>query len=264
MHLTPVTPAAPLPAQNDNMGRIRWRATARRACGLALLAPGLLGAAALAEPPERGILPTACWNGPGITLSVRIAAGEATVGAEPMNAAAHFAIGIVAMPIVALNPPAALGWPFYMLLAAPWQASFNARADTLARALAAEPLPGAVVDAVRAQWRQPPGDGVQDIDLQIKAYGLATRSGKRLEAFEAGEDLCLQTQGQLVIRRDGAAARDRPLDIGTGTRTSGTPPPTCMSMARWAEGDGRRLRAAVAELAEILAALVLQASEEPP
>jgi hypothetical protein len=246
------------------MGTTGLRMTVRRLCGLALLAHGLLGAAALAEPQEPRSLPAARWDGPGIGLTVRIAAGEATVGAEPMNAAAHFAIGIVAMPIVALNPPAALGWPFYMLLAAPWQASFNARADTLARALAAEPLPGAVVDAVRAQWRQPPGDGVQDIDLQIKAYGLATRSGKRLEAFEAGEDLCLQTLGVLVLQRKGTPARDRPLDIGTGTRTPGLPPPTCMSMARWAEGDGRRLRAAVAELAEILAALVLQASEEPP
>lgn len=246
------------------MGTIGPWVMARRLCSLAVLSCSLLHAGVLAAPQALGTLPPERWDGPGITLVVQVAAGEAEVGAEQMHAAAHYAIGIVAMPIVALNPPAALGWPFYMLLGAPWQATFNARVDTLARALAAEPLPGAVVDAVRAQWRHPPGDGVLAVDLQINAYGLATRSGKRLEAFEAGEDLCLQALGLLVIERDGTPPRKLRLDIGTGTRTPDLPPPTCMGMARWAEADGRRLRAAMAELAELLAALVLRASEERP
>jgi hypothetical protein len=224
----------------------------------------LVGVTALASGDEPGTWPPARWDGPGVTLNVRVAAAEATVGADPMNAAAHLAIGIIAMPIVALNPPAALGWPFYMLLAAPWQATFNARAESLARALTAEPLPEAVVDAVRAQWHRPPGNGVQAVDLQITAYGLATRSGKRLEALEAGEDLCLHAYAVLALQREGAPARDLPLRIGTDTRTAGAPPPTCMAMSRWAEGDGRRLRAAMAELAELLAAMVLQTCEEQP
>lgn len=240
-----------------------WRTCARRLGGGVALGLGLLCASALGEPQEPGPLTSAHWVGPGVTLTVRIAAGEATLDAEQINAAAHYAIGIIAMPIVALNPPAAVGWPFYMLLAAPWQASFNARADTLARALAAEPLAGTVVDAVRSQWRPVSRDVVQTIDLQITSYGLVTRSGKRLDAFEAGEDLCLGALALLTWQCDGAPSRDQPLALGSATRTPGTPPPTCMSMARWAEADGRRLRAALAELAEILAALVLQASEEP-
>lgn len=229
-----------------------------------LLGLVLAGVVTLPSAGGPAAWPPARWDGPGITVNVRVAAAEATVGAEQFNAAAHLAIGIVAMPIVALNPPAALGWPFYMLLAAPWQATFNARADTLARALTAEPLPGAVVQALRAQWRGPPGDRVHLADLQITAYGLATRSGKRLEALEAGEDLCLQAHAVLALQREGAPARDLPLSIGGGSRTAGAPPPTCMAMSRWAEGDGRRLRAAIAELAELLAAMTLQACEEPP
>ena len=209
-------------------------------------------------------MPAFRWDGPGVTLTVRLSAAQASVGAEQFNPAAHFAIGIVALPVAVLNPPAAIGWPFYMVLGAPWQALFNARADTLVRALGPESLPTAVIDAVREQWRLPAGEQARQIDLQIQAYGLVTRSGKPLEAFAANEDLCLQTYALLSLQRDGAPARESRVAWGIGARTPGMPPPVCASMARWADHDGRRLREAVAQSAEILAAIVLQASEETP
>lgn len=260
--LTPVTPARRGRHQNAGVVWANLRTTARTRHGV--IGAMLLAALTPAAADDARTLPAAHWEGQGLTLDVRVAAGEASVAAEQMTAAAHLAIGIVAMPMVVLNPPAALGWPFYMLLAAPWQATFNARAETLGRVLAAEALPAAVVDAVRAQWPASEARGPRSIDLQIGAYGLATRSGKRLEAFEAGEDLCLQAHAQLAQRRGEVPARQQTLVIGTDARTPGLPPPTCMSMARWAENDGRRLREALGELAELLAALVMQAAEEAP
>lgn len=223
------------------------------------LALGLIALAAGARadaPPAAGI-PAARWEAEGAVVEVMLAepAGLAT---QPLSAPLHYAIGVVAMPMVVLQPEAALAWPFYMLLAAPWQARFNHQSATVSHALVTPALPQTVVTAFAAQWTARDGRPAFTLQLRIESYGLTTRSGRTLEAFEPKEDLCLAVSAQWTLTKPGVVPHTQALMLTPSRRDADAPPPICLPLARWAEDDGRRTRQAVAELGEVLAALLLQ------
>ncbi|HSB99981.1 MAG TPA: hypothetical protein VLE45_08705 [Burkholderiaceae bacterium] len=209
------------------------------------------------ELPDR--MPAARWQQPGLTVEVELAV-DPSVGAQPFAALAHYAIGVVAVPVMLVQPQVAAGLPVYLLVAAPWQALFNARVDTLAQALVAEPLPDAVVAALRMQWRAPPSRAL-GIRMRLAGYGLMAKSGRKLEAFDAAEDLCLVAEGRLEVSRDGVPAMAEDLSIGPRSTTRDAPPPLCAPMSRWTADGGLMLRQATREVAEVLAALIVDRAE---
>lgn len=215
-------------------------------------------------PEARGQWPAAVWRQPGQTFVVELAA-DPSIGARQAGAMQHYAIGVAAIPAAVVQPQAAVALPFYLLLAPPWQAAFNARADVLARTLVAEPLPDAVVQALRAQWRQtsPPSPALQ-ATLRLAGYGLMTRSGRELEAFESAEDLCLVADGRLEVLRADSAPFEEDIAVGPHSRTRDAPPPLCATLSRWAADGGRLLREAAREMAELLAAFIVDRLEHPP
>lgn len=219
-------------------------------------------APAALEAPS--LLPAAVWRLNGQAFEVELAV-DPSVGARQFAAVHHYAIGVVALPVTLVQPQIAVGLPFYLLFAAPWQAVFNARADTLARVLVAEPLPTAIVQALRAQWRQtsPPRPALQ-VTLRLAGYGLMTRSGRELEAFESAEDLCLVADVRLEVLREGRAPLAEDIAIGPLSTTRDAPPPLCASLSRWAADDGRPLRQATREMAELLAAFMVDRAERQP
>lgn len=213
-----------------------------------------------------GHWPAARWQQPGCRIVVELAVDPA-VGAEHFAALGHYAIGVAALPVTLLQPQVAVALPFYLLLAAPWQAVFNARADAVARVLVAEPLPDAVVRAVAAQWRRPlpaePSSPALQVTLRLAGYGLRARSGRRLEAFDSAEDLCLVADGRLEVLREGSAPLGEDISIGPSSGTRDAPPPLCAPLSRWAADDGRLLRQGAREMAELLAAFIVDRAEHP-
>lgn len=287
------TPAS-LVLHDASERRVAWRSSARRApawlalvvCGCLLTQPSAeiraqaLDASAPNPPAVSGQLPPAVWRPPGRVFVVELAV-DPSVGATPSSAMQHYAIGVVALPVSVLQPQVAVVLPFYLLFAAPWQAVFNARADRLARALVAQPLPDAVVRALHGQWPQAPALAapaasasasasspapapVLQVTLRLADYGLMTRSGRKLEAFDSAEDLCLVADGVLELWRDGHAPVAEDIAIGPRSTTRDAPPPLCAPLSRWAADDGLLLRRATREMAELLAALIVDRAGPPP
>lgn len=210
------------------------------------------------------MLPTARWESAAVQVEVSAMSG-ASVNAETFPALAHYAVGVAAMPITLLDPVAAVGLPFYILLAAPWQASFNAQRAALVNVFTALPLTQATADALRSQWPPETPQTETRIQLQIESYGLQTRSGKPLEAFdESKEDLCLTAQTHLQMTRHGRPLYQAPLTIALQVGAGGEPPALCAPLARWTAHEAALLRQGILELAEVLAALTLQRWEVAP
>jgi hypothetical protein len=232
------------------------------ALAAALAEDGAPAAPPAAEAPRE--LPAAVWRLPGQVFVVELAVDPA-LGARQFAAMEHYVIGVAALPVTLVQPQVAVALPFYLLIGATLQAVFNARADTLARVLVAEPLPGAVVEALRAQWRQtsPPWPALQ-VTLRLAGYGLATKTGRKLEAFDSAEDLCLVADGRLEVLREGSAPLAEDIAIGPRSATRDAPPPLCAPLSRWAAEEGRLLRQATREMAELLAAFIVDRAERQP
>jgi hypothetical protein len=206
-------------------------------------------------------MPTTRWQAPGIEVEVGMA-DAASVAADSMPAMSLYAVGVVALPVMAAYSPTLLLWPAFMLIAPPFQASFNTKAEALARAFADTPLPGRVVDAIGAQWSAADaGAPPWRVQLTLAAYGLTTRSGTRLQAFEPSEDLCLAADARMAWAREGSPPRHEALTVGHARRSADAPLPFCAPMGRLAADDGLLLRQAIDELAEVLAAMVLHRLE---
>jgi hypothetical protein len=218
-------------------------------------------AAVQADEPKPATVPSARWQARGIEVEVGMA-DAASVATDSMPALSLYAVGVVALPVMAAYSPTLLFWPAFMLIAPPFQASFNTKAEALARAFADTPLPVRVVDAIGAQWpATDAGESPWRVQLTLAAYGLATRSGTRLQAFERSEDLCLAADARLAWSREGSPPRHETLTVGHAMRSADAPLPFCAPMGRLAADDGLLLRQAIDELAEVLAALVLHRLE---
>ncbi len=246
-------------------------------CGMRCVAPRLIcvlvaaglcafsaRAVTLLPAPAAGVaLPAAHGVVDGVTIDIGLA-DDARVASERMPALGFYALGVAVMPLAAVDPSVALGWPLLMVFAAPWQAVFNARLDTLAGAFAAVPLPQATLAALREQWPAGAVDGTAALTVGIRAFGLVTRSGRPLEAFGEAEPLCLALHAQIDVQRAGRRGSPMTVAIGTGERAPDLPPASCATLSRWAADDGLRLRRALAELAELLAAMALRQWDGAP
>jgi hypothetical protein len=198
-------PVLPRPLQHCSG---RWAAALVRVLLLVLAAPPPSAAARplAPEPAQRIAIAPARWQQPGLQVEVEMGT-DARVAADQVLSLALYAVGVVAMPLAAIDPAVALAWPIFILLGPPWQAMFNARRETLAQAFAESPLKDLTLAALRAQWPaadDAPARSVRSVRLRISAYGLVTRSGKALDAFAAPEDLCLSADAELLLARDGS------------------------------------------------------------
>jgi len=228
----------------------------------ALLCAGAISSAGAATSPVDAVLPAASWEGPGVAVVVEVS-GPGHVSAERTPAALPFLGGVAGLPLAVLNPFVALTLPFFIVVGPPTQAAFNADAESVIRALATTPLPEQIVESLRSQW---PSTGmvegpVLQVRMRISDYGLATRSGKRIEAFEAQEELCLVADAQLELQSDASPARAESLSVSLAAPSSDAPPPFCGSLGRLAADDGSLLRRSIGELAEVLAAMALHRIE---
>jgi hypothetical protein len=207
-------------------------------------------------------IPPARWESPGVVVEVGLDNG-AGMSAQTTPAALLYLAGVAGVGFALVNPLVALGLPFFIVLGPPLQASFNADAENLIKALADTPLPERVVNSLRSQWPSEVAVAAPSLQLhmRIAGYGLVTRSGKRLDAFEPKEELCLVTEAQLEIAREGLPVRVESLLVSLATPSPDAPPPFCASFGRLAANDGRLLRQAIGELAEVLAAMTLNRIE---
>ena len=202
------------------------------------------------------------WEGPGVAVEVEMDQGG-QVSAQTTPAALVFFGGLAGAPFALLNPGIALTLPFFIVLGPPTQASFNADAEGVIKALRAAPLPERVIDSLRSQWSPPsPVSGpVLQLRMRISGYGLVTRSGRPLDAFKVDEKLCLVAEAQLELETEGSPVRVESLSIGLSNRSPDAPPPFCSSLGRLGANDGRLLRESIAELGEVLAAMTLNRVE---
>jgi hypothetical protein len=206
----------------------------------------------------------AAWEGEGLRFTVRHAKAS-DVPAEPLAAGALLLIGLVGTPVVAIvQPIALLGMPVFLIVAPAMQARFNAQSETLTRVFVDQGLAQDIVEAVRSRWVAAPGAAVTQAQLGIVGYGLVTASGRRLQALEPRELLCLVAEARLDWERDGAAPRTEPLSIGLNERSTDAPPPLCMGLDGWSEAEGLKLRQGLRELAAVLGAMAAARMAQQP
>jgi hypothetical protein len=176
-----------------------------------------------------------------------------------MPAGTVLLLGIVATPIVAVVEPLALiGMPVFLVVAPLLQAQFNRHRQTLERVLATDgPGPG-ILDAVRARWLALAVRPAASAQMSIVGYGLASRSGKTLEAMDLDKLLCLVAAVRLDWQHEGAPMRSERLVIGIYDRSPDAPPPLCMDLEFWAGDDGAALRTGLRELGTVLGAMSVE------
>ncbi len=195
------------------------------------------------------------WEGQGLRFELRVAT-PSDLPSEQLAAGAMLLIGLVGTPVVALVEPLALPFmPIFIVVAPVLQSQFNAQSEALVQVFASESLGPLIVDAVRARWVAPRVDSVANAQMSIVGYGLATRSGRRLQALEPAEPLCLVAEARLDWQHEGEAPSSDRLLIGLHERSPDAPPPLCLPLSRWSEAKGLKLRQALRELGEVLGAM---------
>jgi hypothetical protein len=117
--------------------------------------------------------------------------------------------------------------PIYVLFAPLLQVQFNMEMETLERVLATDGPGPAIIDAVRERWLASAVRPQASAQMSIVGFGLATRSGKTLEAMPPGELLCLVAAARLDWQHEGGQARSELLAIGVYERSPDAPPPPC-------------------------------------
>lgn len=188
--------------------------------------------------------------------------GRAAVGIERTPYWLLFAAGGMAVPLALLDPVYVFG-TLIPVIGTPMNALLESDTKVLVRAVAAEPLPAAVMDALRAQLAQAPVAAPPRVDIAIGGYGLVPSSGKpSSHLFDAADEMCLVAH-VVVTTQDApdAVMRETRLPLGLAEQASGAPPPLCAGVRRLAAQDGRLLRQAIRELGEVIAALALQTVE---
>jgi len=203
-------------------------------------------------------------------VEITVATGNpAKIGLEKTPYELLVGAGAASVPLAVVNPFYVLG-VFIPIIGGPANARFNSRRETLTRAVAEEPLTAALL---RSLERDPALDRIAHLnrlDITINAYGLAPRSGTNLSTLGGSEPLCL---GGAVVwraqRNAGGSSHtsDGLIALGTGptgqAQQEGLPVPAayCRSIGDFAADDGRLLREAIRELAEVFAALIVRSLE---
>jgi hypothetical protein len=105
-------------------------------------------------------------------------------------------------------------------------------------------------ELVRRAAPVPPGEQAADLTLTVKSYGLAPRSTPCPTC-----PLCVVVEGELVVSRAGTELLKDAIVQGPWRRSGDVPPPVCATMDEFSADDGRRLRNAVVDAAQSLAAI---------
>jgi hypothetical protein len=105
-------------------------------------------------------------------------------------------------------------------------------------------------ELVRRAAPVPPGEQAADLTLTVKSYGLAPRSTPCPTC-----PLCVVVDGELVVSRAGTELLKDTIVQGPWRRSADVPPPVCATMDEFSADDGRRLRNAVVDAAQSLAAI---------
>jgi hypothetical protein len=151
-----------------------------------------------------------------------------------------------------------------VVVAPTMQARFNAQSQALVQVFASQSLASGIVEAVRWRWTAAPDAAMTNAQLRIVGYGLATRSGRRLQAETSDEPLCLVAEARLDWQREGATARSDRLQIGLAEHSRDAPPPLCVPLGVWSAADGLKLRQGLRELAAVLGAMTVARVAERP
>lgn len=124
---------------------------------------------------------------------------------------------------------------------------------TIVRTLQEVDLPGQIRSAL-VRRAAPPADGTAPATLTVtvRTFGLAPRSGTCANCA-----ICVVADAELVVAQDGAELLRDPLLLTPWRRSTDAPPPLCATMKELAENDGRRLRDAILETAQVLAAMTV-------
>lgn len=214
-------------------------------------------AACAAEPttPSKDAVPeTARWEGRNATVQVSLAL-PGRIAAQRESLGELAGVSVAALPLVPLVPDLAAG----VVLALPFQAMFNLQAGLVTRTLSGRSLPALTLASIRRQWPDADGTPRVEIRLRIAGYGLVTRSGTPLTAFDTGkEPLCLVALAELERVTAGAPPAVERFDLGLSGRPPGAPELTCATLERMANPGSRWLARRIDELADTLAMLVVQ------
>jgi hypothetical protein len=105
-------------------------------------------------------------------------------------------------------------------------------------------------ELVRRAAPIPPGEQAADLTVTIKSYGLAPRSTPCPTC-----PLCVVVEGELVVSRAGTELLKDTIVQGPWRRSMDVPPPVCATLDEFSTDDGRRLRNAVVDAAQSLAAI---------
>jgi len=125
--------------------------------------------------------------------------------------------------------------------------------NTIVRTLQEVDLPGQVRSALVRRAVPPSGEAVPTgVSLTLRTFGLAPRSGTCANCA-----ICIVADAELVVTQDGTELLRDPLLLTPWRRSSDAPPPLCATMKEFADNDGRRLRDAILETAQVLAAMTV-------
>ncbi len=126
--------------------------------------------------------------------------------------------------------------------------------DTIVRTLREVDLPTQLRSAlVRRSVPSAGGETTAGVTVTVNAFGLAPRAGSCPTC-----PVCMVADAELVVTQGGEELFRDPLVVTAWRRSADAPPPVCATMAEFAEGDGRLLRKAVLDTAEVLAGMTVQ------
>lgn len=128
--------------------------------------------------------------------------------------------------------------------------------NTIVRTLQEVDLPTQLRSAlVRRAAPAPPGASPATITITVRTFGLAPRSGTCPTC-----PICVVADTELVVTQDGTELLRDPLLLTPWRRSVDAPPPVCGTMKEFAENEGRLLRDAILDTAQVLAAMTVSRS----
>lgn len=197
----------------------------------------------------------------GLTrLRVTLDASDTQLLTDDVSSWLFVAVGPMAVPAALINPFAIFGVVF-PVIGPPLNAAFRNKRDALVRALCSESLPAAVLNALSNRLRETPLPNLGSIDVQIAIYGLSSASGKAPRVLADDVKMCLVASFSLAAEMDGREFEWPGLGLGVYSRSDDAPPPICASFGRFAADDGKYLRQAIQEAAEVVAAISISRLE---
>ena len=164
-----------------------------------------------------------------------------TIAAALAVAAAPLYAGTIALG--ALLVPAAAGLEIYE----------KRDQETVVRILREVDLPTQLRSAlVRRSVPDPGGESAASLIVTVNAFGLAPRAGSCPTC-----PVCVVADAELVVTQGATEVLRNPLLVTAWRRSADAPPPVCATLAEFADNDGRLLRKAILDTAQVLAGMAV-------